>query len=88
MKKHWLIALLICSLCVSFSSCAQKEEMPNSGNSDNLSGSTFPQLPPEEEKEPSYGLGQYENENEKQWWTDSSSPEEKEEEISGETIPY
>ena len=93
MKKGGLIATLAIIGCLSFlfftDSCGcsgDREVNPGgSGNGGNNYNPITP-LPPdvdidnEDDENPNYELGEFENENDQKWWKNS--------ETEGETIPY
>lgn len=95
MKRRWLLLILAGIMSLGLVACKDGEESSTDSSSpDSSTGDSSVETPiePEEEENPDYGLGDYENENEEDWWNNSAEPEEPEEpensEISGETLPY
>jgi hypothetical protein len=90
MKKRWLLLIVACIISISFTAC---QNNGNSGNGGNEGGGNNEQQQPLDPdstiNNPDYGLGDYENENEEDWWNKPDEPQKPEDsEISGETLPY
>lgn len=81
--KKLLTVLMICSVTLMLGACSFFESLGKDPEPIVPSGPQTPVEPENPDEEPDYGLGDYENENEEDWW---NKPENSE--ISGETIPY
>lgn len=104
MKKRWLLFLIVGIMSISIFACKGSEENSSVVESSWTSSSTSSieatqSSTLEESLNPEYSLGDFENENENDWWdsiNNSSEIESSEEEsssvkdsdVTGETLPY
>jgi hypothetical protein len=89
MKKRWLLLIVACIMSISFTACQNNGNSANGGNEGGGNNEQQPLDPDSTINNPDYGLGDYENENEEDWWNKPDEPQKPEDsEISGETLPY
>jgi hypothetical protein len=89
MKKRWLLLIVACIMSISLTACQNNGNSGNGGNEGGGNNEQQPLDPDSTINNPDYGLGDYENENEEDWWNKPDEPQKPEDsEISGETLPY
>ena len=86
MKKRLFIAILACIMCFSLIACGDKKDgFDSSSQSEQSSQGGQSET---DSFDSNYDLGDYENENEEQWWDGTNPPSSGDSVLEGETIPY